>query len=252
VWLHLRRLSAEVEAYVYDVEVLPDERGRGLGLATMHAVHRVAEELGASVLRLTVFGHNAAALALYDRAGLTATRSLHTRPLDVPVAAGHVRLRPMAASEYSAFRDHLADALPAALAAARVAPLQETRREVADLTARLLPRGRAGADGRLLTAVDGSRPVAHVLLEPDDSGVSPATVHALHLLPGAAGPVLAGVLRAVAGHCAERGARSVAVPLVGSDPALAAALAAEGFGLTARLMARPLGAWQASGAGGRG
>jgi hypothetical protein len=252
LWLHLRRLSTEVEAYVYDVEVLPAERGRGLGLATMHAGAEAAAGLGASMLRLTVFGDNAAALALYHRAGLSAVRSLHTRPLDVPVPAARVRLAPMEAADYTAFRDHLADAHPAALATVRVAPLQEARGAVADLAARLLPRGRAGAEGRLLTAHDGTRPVARVLLEPGGPGPSPATVHVLQLLGGATGPVLPDVLRAVARHCAERGAPAVAVPVVGTDPVLEGTLTVEGFRLTARLMVQPLGAWQASGAGGRG
>jgi hypothetical protein len=56
----------------------------------------------------------------------------------------------------------------------------------------------------------------------------------------------------VAGHCAERGAPAVEVPVVGTDPALESMLTAEGFRLTARLMVQPLGAWQASGPGGRG
>ena len=69
LWMRVRPLADEVEAYVFDVEVLPDARGRGLGRATMLAAEAEARARGATVMRLNVFGHNTVAMALYDSLG---------------------------------------------------------------------------------------------------------------------------------------------------------------------------------------
>lgn len=67
--------------YLYDIEVLPDARGRGLGRASMRAAEDAARDLGADLLRLNVFGHNAVARGLYERLGYDVVRAVHTRTL---------------------------------------------------------------------------------------------------------------------------------------------------------------------------
>jgi ribosomal protein S18 acetylase RimI-like enzyme len=73
LWLRVRPLPGEVEGFVFDVELLPEMRGRGLGRATMLAAEQAARDLGTTVLRLNVFGHNAAALRLYEGLGYQVT-----------------------------------------------------------------------------------------------------------------------------------------------------------------------------------
>lgn len=53
------------------IEVSPDHRRRGLGLAVMAALVEWGAEQGATTAYLQVLGDNSAALALYDRLGFT-------------------------------------------------------------------------------------------------------------------------------------------------------------------------------------
>ncbi len=154
LWLRLRPGPDEVEAYVFDVEIVPAARGRGLGRATMLVAEAEARRLGATVARLNVFGYNTAALALYDRLGYTVACATLTGHLTknqttllagqpTPLLAGHqsgpgVGLRDLTREEY-------AEARPALDAVA------------AGELDRLLPHGPATTGERLWAAeVDGS------------------------------------------------------------------------------------------------
>ena len=78
LWLRVRPLGSEVEAFLFDVEVVEHARGRGLGRATMLAAEEAARDLGADVVRLNVFGHNTAARGLYESLGYVATSTTVT------------------------------------------------------------------------------------------------------------------------------------------------------------------------------
>lgn len=56
-------------AFVYNVEVRPDQRRRGYGAAMMNAAALHCRALGHSLLGLNVFGYNSGARALYDSLG---------------------------------------------------------------------------------------------------------------------------------------------------------------------------------------
>ncbi|MGW9270217.1 GNAT family N-acetyltransferase [Microbacterium sp. NPDC055599] len=56
-------------AFLYDIEVVRDRRGEGLGRALLAAVESAARDAGAAALELNVFGGNAAAIRMYDAAG---------------------------------------------------------------------------------------------------------------------------------------------------------------------------------------
>ncbi len=60
-------------AFIYDLEVDEEHRGRGYGRATLDAGALAARRLGAQVLGLNVFGPNERARALYERAGYATT-----------------------------------------------------------------------------------------------------------------------------------------------------------------------------------
>ncbi|MGV9661059.1 GNAT family N-acetyltransferase [Streptomyces koyangensis] len=68
-------------AYVFDVEVRPEFRGRGLGRALMLLAERTALEAGDGVIGLHVFADNTPARRLYDSLGYTATRLHWSKPL---------------------------------------------------------------------------------------------------------------------------------------------------------------------------
>ncbi len=65
----VRPPAVGVEAYVFDIELVEDARGRGLGTATMLAAEQVARDLGADTMRLTVFAQDAPAKRMYERLG---------------------------------------------------------------------------------------------------------------------------------------------------------------------------------------
>ena len=56
-------------AFVYDVQVFPDQRRRGYGRAIMHAAADHTRDTGGTGLGLNVFAPNTAARALYDELG---------------------------------------------------------------------------------------------------------------------------------------------------------------------------------------
>ena len=66
LWVCLRWPA---QAWVYDVEVAPDRRGRGLGAAAMVQAARWTRSRGVPWLGLNVFGPNARARSLYERLG---------------------------------------------------------------------------------------------------------------------------------------------------------------------------------------
>jgi ribosomal protein S18 acetylase RimI-like enzyme len=114
LWLQVPRSLGQGPAYVFDVDIDPSHRGRGLGRATMLAAESAAREAGASAISLNVFGHNGAALGLYDALGYTVTRTTLSRRLERtpllaappaarPTSTG-VNLREMTEQEYAAAR----------------------------------------------------------------------------------------------------------------------------------------------------
>jgi GNAT superfamily N-acetyltransferase len=103
LWMRVRPSGHEVEAFVLDVDVLPELRGRGWGRAAMLAGEQAAREAGASVVRLNVYAHNTAGVRLYEGlgygvVGATLLRSLGGLPTPRPtgpVPQPSVDLRPV-------------------------------------------------------------------------------------------------------------------------------------------------------------
>jgi ribosomal protein S18 acetylase RimI-like enzyme len=61
--------SGSSRARLYSIATAPAARGRGLGARLLAAAERAARERGCRALRLEVRVDNAAAIALYERAG---------------------------------------------------------------------------------------------------------------------------------------------------------------------------------------
>jgi ribosomal protein S18 acetylase RimI-like enzyme len=55
--------------YIFDIEIIKDARGRGLGRATMEAAEAWSRERGGTRVALNVFGPNLIARSLYDSMG---------------------------------------------------------------------------------------------------------------------------------------------------------------------------------------
>lgn len=55
--------------FLYDIEVVEERRGEGLGRGLLEAVEHAALEAGVHALELNVFGTNGVAVALYESSG---------------------------------------------------------------------------------------------------------------------------------------------------------------------------------------
>lgn len=67
-WLEIRRRGA-VEAYLWDLLVNEDQRGKGHGTAAMMKIHQFSQERGATKISLNVFSYNRVARNLYEKVG---------------------------------------------------------------------------------------------------------------------------------------------------------------------------------------
>ena len=70
VWLNLEpRIATTGEAWIYDIEVVAELRGRGYGRLLLAAAEDEARRAGATYLGLNVFGTNLVARSLYEGSG---------------------------------------------------------------------------------------------------------------------------------------------------------------------------------------
>ena len=246
LWLRVRELSDEVEGYVYDVELVPEARGRGLGRRTMVAAEHAARDLGATVMRLNVFGHNAPAMRLYDALGYVVAEATWTRrteePAVFPSAVPDLTLQEMSEDRFGALRAELPAALGDALATAGVLPVEEARRRAAADVAVLLEKGVHAPGQWLGTALHGSREVADVWLDvqhrSDGRHVAVRWFEVREELRRQG--YGRGVARAVLVECRRRGIGSVGLSVAGADPGADRLLGELGFRLTARTMVKRL------------
>jgi ribosomal protein S18 acetylase RimI-like enzyme len=67
--------------WIYDLEVVPDERGRGYGRALLNAAEREIERRGGDTVGLNVFGGNDTARRLYESSGYEITSAQMSKRL---------------------------------------------------------------------------------------------------------------------------------------------------------------------------
>ncbi|OKJ96863.1 acetyltransferase [Streptomyces sp. CB03234] len=77
----LEPAPGEDAAFVYDIEVADDQRGKGYGRALMLLAERIALEAGERRIGLHVFAGNAPAIRLYESLGYRTTRVHGFKPL---------------------------------------------------------------------------------------------------------------------------------------------------------------------------
>lgn len=80
-WIELRRRASGLSAWIYDISVDADHRGRGLGRGLLDALHAAARDLGATSMALNVFGDNRTAIRLYETSGYAVTAQQMRREL---------------------------------------------------------------------------------------------------------------------------------------------------------------------------
>jgi ribosomal protein S18 acetylase RimI-like enzyme len=252
LWLRVRTLSTEVEAFVFDVEVVEEARGRGLGRATMLAAEQAARELDASVVRLNVFGHNAVARRLYESLGYAVTAATMTKRLDdpdvetsetpePPDGSGLV-LREMTATEFAELRPRLEADYAANIQRSGAMPRTEAVRKAAADLDHLLPEGQATPGHLLWTGTVGGRPVGQVWLQlRERSDGTHAFGFELWVRPRLRGRGYGRALvRAAQRAARERGVRSVSLSVFGFNETARRLYESDGFVVTAQTMAKQL------------
>jgi ribosomal protein S18 acetylase RimI-like enzyme len=73
LWFAADGDAAGDRAFLWDIAIDPEQRGRGYGRAAMEAFETLARSLGYHAIRLNVFADNTVARALYDSVGYTET-----------------------------------------------------------------------------------------------------------------------------------------------------------------------------------
>lgn len=233
LWLRVRSMPDHVEAYVFDIEIVPEARGQGLGRAAMLAVEAEARALGATVARLNVFGHNTPARALYDGLGYTVasatlTARLAGRPAERPAerlaehsAEPGVGLREMTRAEYAE--------ISPALDAAASGQLRG-----------LLPDGPATGGQRLWVAEHGGSVVGHVWLslQHRSDGLH-GLVRDLEVRPDVRRRGY-GRWTVLAVEGAAQGLGVITLTVTVTDPGARRLFGGEGFELTAQTMTKAL------------
>jgi ribosomal protein S18 acetylase RimI-like enzyme len=81
VWLALERQGGGGGAWIYDIEIFPEHRGRGFGRALLQAAEEEVERHGVHSIGLNVFGANRVARDLYESAGYDVASMYMTKEL---------------------------------------------------------------------------------------------------------------------------------------------------------------------------
>ncbi len=71
-----------VGAWLYDIEVVPEQRGKGYGRGLLAALERHLASFGVESLGLNVFGYNPVARELYDSSGYEVTSQNMAKTLE--------------------------------------------------------------------------------------------------------------------------------------------------------------------------
>ncbi|MDP4096115.1 GNAT family N-acetyltransferase [Paenibacillus sp. P96] len=73
IWFNITRHTWGTEAFLLEIVIFEEHRGKGYGRQTMAALDEEARRVGVSRIGLHVFGHNDRALHLYKAMGYTIT-----------------------------------------------------------------------------------------------------------------------------------------------------------------------------------
>ena len=73
LWLAVNQSISPSRAYIYYIDIVPEQRGKGYGRTLLHAAELESAQYGAEVIALNVFATNAVARSLYSASGYEIT-----------------------------------------------------------------------------------------------------------------------------------------------------------------------------------
>lgn len=82
LWYGLLEEAGRTFAYIYDFVIFEEQRRKGYGLQALQALDEEVKRVGLQRIGLHVFGHNRAAILLYEKAGYTASNITMVRNLE--------------------------------------------------------------------------------------------------------------------------------------------------------------------------
>lgn len=82
LWFAKRLNGEKPYAFIYDIELKAQSRGKGLGKTLMQLMEDEVRKVGCKSVGLHVFGHNVAATALYEKSGFQTTSRMMKKDLD--------------------------------------------------------------------------------------------------------------------------------------------------------------------------
>ena len=88
IWLAAMNQGAQRFAFIYDFVIYASFRRKGYGQQALLAAEEKVKALGLDTISLHVFGHNRAAIALYEKAGYEITNLQMSKKLN---ATGHIQ-----------------------------------------------------------------------------------------------------------------------------------------------------------------
>ncbi len=81
IWFANQQQGQTRHAFIYDIRIDEDQRGRGYGQQAMLAVEEKVKALSLDTISLHVFGHNQVARSLYEKIGYEVTNVLMSKKL---------------------------------------------------------------------------------------------------------------------------------------------------------------------------
>ena len=81
LWIAKQKRRDRDIIYIYDIRINPRHQGRGYGTEALCALEDLSRSLGVAGIGLHVFGHNAAAQALYKKLKYKPTDIIMFKPL---------------------------------------------------------------------------------------------------------------------------------------------------------------------------
>lgn len=81
LWLCHKQEANKSYAFIYDILLAPEVRGRGYGKLLMRFAEEETRKLGLNSIGLHVFGHNTTAIGLYEKMGFHTTNRIMKKDL---------------------------------------------------------------------------------------------------------------------------------------------------------------------------
>jgi len=81
LWMAKKLNGVKPYTFIYDIELNSESRGKGLGKELMQLAESETRRLGCVSIGLHVYGHNAVAVALYEKSGFETTSRMMKKDL---------------------------------------------------------------------------------------------------------------------------------------------------------------------------